>query len=430
MSTDVVMPQMGESIAEGTIVRWIKRVGDAVDRDEPLFEISTDKVDAEIPSPAAGVLTEIKAKVGDTVPIHTVVAVIGQAGETAAPPTPAATPPAKRMQAAVDDDVASARPTPASPPADSQREDVDRETPRRHRSSPLVRRIAREHGIDLSRLSGSGVGGRVTKRDILAVIERGPGHEEAPDTVSVTTTLVTPDESPSFEAGQSTVAVPMSIMRRQIAEHMIASRRTSAHVHSVFEVDFSRVQKLREAHKARYERAGAKLTMMAFIAKATLDALRARPIVNASIDGDNIIYRRDINLGIAVALDVGLIVPVVKNADEKNLLGLSRAIVDLAARARAKQLKPEDVQGGTFTITNPGGFGAVFGMPIINQPQVAILGVGTVEKRAVVVNDAIAIRPLAYLTLGFDHRLLDGVVADQFMGQVKRGLEQFEESIV
>ena len=222
----------------------------------------------------------------------------------------------------------------------------------------------------------------------------------------------------------------MSIMRRQIAEHMIASRRTSAHVHSVFEVDFSRVQKLREAHKARYERAGAKLTMMAFIAKATLDALRARPIVNASIDGDNIIYRRDINLGIAVALDVGLIVPVVKNADEKNLLGLSRAIVDLAARARAKQLKPEDVQGGTFTITNPGGFGAVFGMPIINQPQVAILGVGTVEKRAVVVNDAIAIRPLAYLTLGFDHRLLDGVVADQFMGQVKRGLEQFEESIV
>ena len=431
MSTDVVMPQMGESIAEGTIVRWIKQLGDAVDRDEPLFEISTDKVDAEISSPAEGVLTEIRAKAGDTVPINTVVAVIGQSGETAAPPTPTPPPPATRVKAAVDDDdTASARPTPVSPPADPHREGVDRETRRRQRSSPLVRRIAREHGIDLSRLSGSGLSGRVTKRDILAFIERGPAHEEVSDAVSVATTLAPPDEVPSFEAGQSTVAVPMSIMRRTIAEHMIASRRTSAHVHSVFEVDFSRVQKLRESHKTRYERAGAKLTMMAFIAKVTLDALRAMPLVNASIDGDDIIYKRDINLGIAVALDIGLIVPVIKNADEKNLLGLSRAIVDLAARARAKQLKPEEVQGGTFTITNPGGFGAIFGMPIINQPQVAILGVGTVEKRAVVVNDAIAIRPLAYLTLGFDHRLLDGVVADQFMGHVKHGLEQFEESIV
>ena len=423
MPTDVMMPQMGESIAEGTIVRWIKRVGESVDRDEPLFEISTDKVDAEIPSPAAGVLAEIRVQAGDTVPINSVVAVIGQAGETVAAPesesasvTPASTSPAVAAHPAPPRDPVTA----VQSPAVAHAEVSGRVERRRQKSSPLVRRIAREHGVDLSLISGSGLDGRVTKADILQHVDRRPA----------TTFDAVSQETPTFEPDQSTVTVPMTVMRRRIAEHMIASRRTSAHVHSVYEVDFSRVYEMRRAQQSAYERAGAKLTVMAFIAKATLDALRAMPIFNASVDGEAIVYKRDINLGIAVALDSGLIVPVIKNADEKNLLGLSRAIADLASRARAKQLQPEEVQGGTFTVTNPGGFGALFGMPIINQPQVAILGVGTVDKRPVVVNDAIAIRPRAYLTLGFDHRLIDGVVADQFMGLVTRSLEHFEESVL
>ena len=428
MPTNVVMPQMGESIAEGTIVRWIKRVGDDVDRDEPLFEISTDKVDAEIPSPAAGVLSEIKVKEGETVPINSVVAVIGGAGESAAVDGPSesvpAPPPARGPVTAVAAPAAAASVAPSAPDA------------RRVRSSPLVRRVAREHGVDVTQVTGSGLGGRVTKKDILAYIERRPAPTAASPAEPAARVATLPsapspaEEPPTFDADQQTVAVPMTVMRQKIAEHMVASRRTSAHVHSIFEVDFGRIQQLRGAHKARYERSGAKLSLMPFIAKAVIDALRAMPILNASIDGDRILYKRDINLGIAVALDSGLIVPVIRNADEKNLLGLSRAIADLAGRARAKRLDPSDVQDGTFTITNPGGFGAVFGLPIINQPQVAILGVGSLEKRAVVVNDAIAIREIAYLTLGFDHRLIDGVVADQFMGHVKRGLEQFEESIV
>ncbi len=423
MPTNVVMPQLGESIAEGTIVRWIKKVGDEIDRDEPLFEISTDKVDAEIPSPAAGVLSEIRAKVGETVPINSVVAVIGGSGEPAAVESPASPAPAP---ATPNDSRRAALPPPAAAEAPSPVAATDR---RPTRSSPLVRRLAREHGVDVSQVVGSGLGGRVTKKDILAFIERRSTSVPAP----AATLPLAPspgEDAPTFDGDQPTVAVPMTVMRQKIAEHMIASRRTSAHVHSIFEVDFSRVQQLRQEHKTRYERSGAKLTLVPFIAKAVIDALRAIPIVNASIDGDRILYKRDINLGIAVALESGLIVPVVRNADEKNLLGLSRAIADLASRARAKRLDPKDVQGGTFTITNPGGAGAVFGLPIINQPQSAILGVGSLEKRPVVVNDAIAIRPIAYLTLGFDHRLIDGVVADQFMAHVKSGLEQFETSIV
>jgi len=403
MATNVLMPQMGESITEGTIVRWVKKVGDRVDRDEPLFEISTDKVDAEIPSPAAGVLTEIRAKEGETVEVNHVVAVIGDAKAAAAPvPSPAAPAPAEAKEPA-----AAPVPEPQAPSADDLR---------RQKSSPVVRRIAAEHGVDIAQIEGSGAGGRVTKQDILGFMETKPSAEAAPPA---------PAAPPAARLARDEV-VPMTVMRRRIAEHMIASRRTSAHVHSVFEIDFSRVSKLRDAKKAEYERAGAKLTYLPFIVKAVVAGLRAVPVVNTSVDGNNVIYHKDINIGIAVALDWGLIVPVVKQADELSLLGLSRAMQDLADRARSKHLKPEEVQGGTFTITNPGVFGALLGMAIISQPQVAILGIGAIEKRVVVVDDAIAIRPMAYLTLGYDHRLIDGSVADQFMSVVKKQIETFD----
>lgn len=422
MPTNVLMPQMGESIAEGTIVRWIKRVGDKVDRDEPLFEISTDKVDAEIPSPAAGVVTEIRAKEGETVPVNQVVAVIDEApgkeaeaappAEGAAAPAPAPPPPAAAAPAP--------QPAPPAPPSPVPAAEVPTaEELRRQRSSPLVRKIAAEHGVDISQVPGSGIGGRVTKQDILDYLES-PKHA-APAAAPAAA-------GPVVKAAEGDEVVPMTPMRRRIAEHMVLSKRTSAHVHSVFEVDFSNVEKLRQAKKAEYERAGGKLTYLSFIVKAVVDGLRAVPVINASIDGENIIYRKDVNIGIAVALDWGLIVPVIKHADEKNVLGLSKAIQDLATRARSKQLKPEEVQGGTFTITNPGVFGALFGMPVINQPQVAILGVGAVEKRPVIVDDAIAIRHRAYLSLGYDHRLIDGAVADEFMSEVKRRIETFEAS--
>jgi 2-oxoglutarate dehydrogenase E2 component (dihydrolipoamide succinyltransferase) len=442
MATNVVMPQMGESIAEGTIVRWIKKVGDTVDRDEPLFEISTDKVDAEIPAPAAGVLTEIKAREGETVPVDSVVAVIGEAGERpseppveskvqqaqAEPPTapPAPRPAAEAPRAAAEPP--AAEPAKPSPPAgQAAGPSAEAEEPRRQRSSPLVRRIAREHGIDVSQLQGTGLGGRVTKHDILDHIESGARPARAEPAVQAPARAPQP---PTARPGERVEVSPMSVMRKRIAEHMIQSRRTSAHVHSVFEVDFTKVAKIRAAKKAEFERDGAKLTFLAFIAKAAVDALRAVPVVNSSVDGDNIVYKKDVNLGIAVALDWGLIVPVIKHADEKNILGLSRAIADLAERARGKQLKPDEVQGGTFTITNPGVFGALFGMPIINQPQVAILGVGAVEKRPVVVDDAIAIRQRAYLTLGYDHRIIDGAVADEFMSHLKKTIETFDENAV
>jgi pyruvate dehydrogenase E2 component (dihydrolipoamide acetyltransferase) len=485
MATEVVMPQMGESIAEGTIVRWIKKVGDKVDRDEPLFEISTDKVDAEIPSPAAGVVSEIRVKEGETVPVNSVVAVIGGAAAAAAPPaTPApaapkapepATPPAPAAKAeeppkpTPQADGTPARTSEAPPAPAPARAAVPAPSPRpepkpaagsteeliRQRSSPLVRKIAKEHNIDISQLQGTGIAGRVTKDDILGYVgregrerqegleglegrewqegqDRREGQEATASRVPATTPAPQPaaPTAPIFKPGATDSVEKMSPMRKRIAEHMVASRRTSAHVHSAFEVNFSRVTQAREKHKAAFENAGAKLTYLSFIIKAAIDALRAVSVVNASVDGDSIVYHKEINVGIAVALDWGLIVPVIRHADEKNLLGLSRAVADLANRARAKQLKPEDVQGGTFTITNPGVFGALFGMPIINQPQVAILGVGAVEKRPVVIEDAIAIRPMAYLTLGYDHRIIDGAVADEFMSHVKKTLENWDPNAV
>ena len=444
MATQVVMPQMGESIAEGTIVRWIKKVGDAVDRDEPLFEISTDKVDAEIPAPAAGVLTEIKVQAGETVAVNEVVATIGDASEVAKPSEPATATAAAQPQA--DGAGPAQKPVPPTPkPNGRETDDV-----RRQKSSPLVRRIAKEHNVDVAQIQGSGLGGRVTKHDILGYIESPQPREsnrraeasasadrpqspepkaqsQEPKAPSPEPRAQSPEPRvPAYRDGDRIEIEPLSVMRKKIAEHMVMSRRTSAHVHSVFHVNFSTVARIREQKKSEYEQLGTKLTYMAFIAKAVIAALRRFPVVNASLDGDNIVYKKDINLGIAVALEAGLIVPVIKHADEKNLLGLSRAIADVADRARAKQLKPDEVHGGTFTITNPGQFGSQFGMPIINQPQVAILGIGTIEKRPVVVDDAIAIRTMAYLTLGYDHRLVDGATGDQFMSEVKQQIENFD----
>jgi 2-oxoglutarate dehydrogenase E2 component (dihydrolipoamide succinyltransferase) len=413
--SEVVMPQMGESVAEGTIVRWIKKVGDRVDRDEPLFEISTDKVDAEIPSPSAGVLAEIRAKEGETVPVNSVVAVIGEAGSAVAAPAPKAeAPPSPAPPAPAAAPAAVAQPAPAAPESVAEGQ--------KQKSSPLVRRIAKDHSVDLSRVAGTGLGGRVTKDDILGYLNKGGKPAVLPAGAPQP-----PAHVPAFKPGDLVEVVPMSVMRRKIAEHMVLSRRTSAHVHSVFEVDYTRVAKIRQARKADYERQGVKLTYMSFLMKATVDALKAVPVVNTSIDGDNIVYKKNINLGIAVALDWGLIVPVIRHAEEKSVLGLSRAIQDLAARARSKQLKPDEVQGGTFTITNPGVFGAQFGMPIISQPQVAILGVGTIEKRvAVLEDDAIGIRTKGYLSIGYDHRLIDGAVADEFMSHLKKTIENFD----
>jgi pyruvate dehydrogenase E2 component (dihydrolipoamide acetyltransferase) len=468
MATPVVMPQMGESIAEGTIVRWIKKVGDTVDRDEPLFEISTDKVDAEIPSPAAGTLLEITVKEGETVAVNSVVAQIGAASEAGARGARGASgasgagaggagaggagatgavapaPAGKTATPAPQADGSPAR-SPSSPaqaaptgPAVQDLSHDDRSSAsiddrRRQKSSPLVRRIAKEHGVDLRHLEGTGIAGRVTKQDILSYLERpAPAEASAPAAPAAPVAPAAP-LAPLAPLAPAAVApgdevVPMTVMRRKIADHMIVSRRTSAHVYSVFEVNYSRVDEIRKQHKAEYEARGLKLTYTSFIAKVAIDCLRRHKVINASIDGDNVIYRRAINLGVAVALDGGLIVPVVKQADELNLLGLSRAIADVADRARNKKLSPDEVHGGTFTITNPGNFGAQFGLPIINQPQVAILGVGTIEKRPVVIDDMIGIRLMGYLTLGYDHRLVDGAVADQFMAGVKKGLETFDPS--
>ena len=399
---DVVMPQMGESVAEGTIVRWMKKVGDTVDRDEPLFEISTDKVDAEIPSPSAGVVAEIRAQEGETVPVNSVVAVIKGAGEVVAAAPAAGAPPATP---------AAREPEPAARPVSRAGESLARE-----RSSPLVRQLAAEHHVEISQVQGTGIGGRVTKHDILAFVEqRGRGAGQ------------TAVESTPIVRGAEDRVEKMSVMRKKIAEHMVLSRRTAAHVHSVFEVNLSRVSGIRESRKAAYEAQGTKLTYLSFIVKAAAEALQAWPVINASTDGDQIVYHKDVNIGVAVALEWGLIVPVIRDADQLDLLGLSRAIADLAAKARAKQLKPEDVSSGTFTVTNPGAFGALFGMPIINQPQLAILDVGAIEKRPVVVNDTVMACPTAFMALGFDHRIIDGAVADQFMSRVKQTLENWDE---
>lgn len=429
MATDVVMPQMGESIAEGTIVKWLKKVGERVEKEEPLFEISTDKVDAEIPSPAAGVLTEIKANEGETVLVNSVVAIIGGAqgavavekavAADSAPPSALA--PAQVLSAvpATADPSAASSPAPSAP---ATRGEMSKAELRRTRSSPLVRKIAAEHNVDMSQIEGTGIDGRVTKNDILSYIENRGVGAVAPATAPPAYAPA----APAMVPGATDEVQPMSVMRKKIAEHMVLSRRTSAHVTTVFEVDMTHIAKLREQHVNTYmEKYGAKLTYMPFLIRAAVEGIKKFPVVNSSVSGDSIIYHHAINVGVAVALDWGLIVPVIKNTEEKNLLGIGRAVNDLAERARNKQLKPDEVAGGTFTITNPGIYGGLFGTPIINQPQVAILGVGTIEKRPAVINDAIAIRSMCYLALSFDHRIIDGAVADQFMAVVKHMLENF-----
>ena len=481
MATEVIMPQMGESIAEGTITKWMKKVGDTVKRDEPIFEISTDKVDAEIPSPVAGTLTEIRVQEGQTVAINTVVAVIGEAGEqpaaaasapAAAAPAPApaaaAPKPAPAQPAAVAPPpaAAAAPPKPASPPpapapavpaspppaAAAPREGGTVESIEeriRRRSSPLVRKIASEHAVDITELEGTGIHSRVTKNDILSYIEnRKVAATPAASAAATARPLETveagraePATAPAAPAAPPRHAlavtdrdevVAMTKIRRITAENMTLSKRTSAHVTTVFQVDYTVIARLREQHKDAFlQKNGVKLTYLPFILRSCVQALKEFPQVNASIDGDNIVYHKDVHLGLAVALDWGLIVPVVRNADEKSILGLARATNDLADRARTKRLKPEEIQGGTFTVTNPGVFGSLFGTPIIPQPQVAILGVGTIEKRPVVVtdargNDALGIRTVGYLALSFDHRLIDGADADKFMASMKKTLEKGE----
>ena len=422
MPTDVVMPQMGESIFEGTITKWLKKAGDKVQRDEPLFEISTDKVDAEIPAPATGVLQEIKVAEGNTVQVNTVVGIIGEGNGTTAPA------PLKAAAAAPSAPAPPKKETPAStPPAAQAPQQAQAEDESDVRSSPLVRKLAREHNVDLNQLHGTGTGGRVTKQDVLDFVEH---HTSAPAPGPASRSAAAP--APAAIPGD---LVPMTQMRRIIAQRMIESRRTSAHVHCMFEVDMSRIANLRNKLKNGFEqRHGARLTFMPFFVRAAIIALQQYPIVNASVEGDNIRYHRHVNAGIAVALDNGLIVPVLKNADELNFLGLQRGITDLGERARTKKLMPADVEGATFTITNPGQFGAVFGLPIINQPNVAIMGVGGIAKQPIVVTDkdgadSIAIRSVVHLTLGYDHRVIDGAIADQFMVVVKKTLENWSEEV-
>jgi pyruvate dehydrogenase E2 component (dihydrolipoamide acetyltransferase) len=488
MATDVVMPQMGESIAEGTITKWLKNVGDKVERDEPLFEISTDKVDAEIPSPAAGTLTEIKHKEGETVEVNTVVAVLDGDGAQ-----PAAAPPSATEQPSPETEAAAAKEQETPPPAEQPRApaaappppQIERPKPtitttergappapgktevkplhrrdappsprgdgesatvedlRRMKSSPLVRKIAEEHGIDIGQLEGTGMSGRVTKNDILSFIESGaPAPARAATTQPAgARSQVALQGAPGtqqvsvLKPGEGDRVEQMSVMRKKISDHMVMSRRTSAHVTTVYEIDMTKVAKLRDENKKAFqERTGTKLTFMPFIFKAITDGIRKFPIFNSQVSGDQIIYKRDINLGMAVALDWGLIVPVIKRADDLSISGLARAANDLADRARTKQLKPDEVAGGTFTITNPGVFGGLFGTPIINQPQVAILGVGKIEKRAKVLTtpdgeDYIAIRHMAYFALSFDHRIIDGADAEKFLAYIKEHLETAQFAI-
>jgi pyruvate dehydrogenase E2 component (dihydrolipoamide acetyltransferase) len=432
MPTDIVMPQMGESIFEGTITKWLKKPGDKVQRDEPLFEISTDKVDAEIPAPASGVLQDIKVAEGATVQVNTVVGTISADGENAAA-KPA--PPAKQESAPSKASAPAAEPKASAPAAQPHvaQPQPSHEEEDHARSSPLVRKIAREHNINLAQVPGTGLGGRITKQDISSFLEKSqPG---AP--VSTTPAAVPAKADAASPAAASIPGdlVPMNHVRKIIAQRMIESRRTSAHVHCMFQVDLTRIVQLRNKNKSAFEkRNGARLTFMPFFSRAAIITLQQFPIVNASVEGESIRYHRHVNLGIAVALDWGLIVPVLKNADDLNFLGLQRGISDLGERARSKKLKPEEVEGSTFTITNPGQFGAVFGLPIINQPNSAIMGVGGITKAPMVVtdddgNDSIAIRSVVHLTLGYDHRLIDGAVADQFMAQVKKTLENWTEEI-
>ena len=474
MAADVVMPQMGESIFEGTITKWLKKPGDKVERDEPLFEISTDKVDAEIPSPSAGVLKEIKVKEGQTVPINTVVATIDAAGSAAAAAAPAAAP--APTPAKAEAPKAAPAPAPAPQPAASKPGPVPvpsapaqtaaaaaataKEGGRIH-SSPLVRRMAKEHGIDLSTVPGTGAGGRISKQDIEAVIAGGGAVEpayaapaappQAPRPAVVPPPAPAPVAGPAGPAAHGTQYVPalqvgvarerlyfgdyevepLSTMRLKIAEHMVASKHVSPHVYSVDEIDMSKIAALRAKSKDEFEKEyGAKLTFMPFFVKAAVAGLRAFPQLNSSLDGTNVVRHKEINVGIAVALDWGLIVPVIKNADEKNILGIQRTMNDLAERARSKKLRPEEVQESTFSITNPGVFGGLFGLPVISQPNVGILGLGAIEKRPVVINDSIAIRSMCYVTLSYDHRVVDGAIAHQFLHKVKETLENWASPLV
>jgi pyruvate dehydrogenase E2 component (dihydrolipoamide acetyltransferase) len=469
MAADVVMPQMGESIFEGTITKWLKKPGDKVERDEPLFEISTDKVDAEIPSPSAGVLKEIKVGEGQTVPINTVVAVIDTAGSAVAAPAPtpakAAPTPAPVPATAATAPKPTIVPPPAAQPA-AAAASATKDAARVH-SSPLVRRMAKEHGIDLTTVPGTGAGGRVSKQDIEAAISgsaepatgSAPAATQAPasSAPAARTAPPPPPVAPAPLAGGGGPAAhgtqyvpalqlgvpreriyfgdyevePLSNMRMKIAEHMVASKHVSPHVYSVDEIDMTKIASLRAKSKDEFEKSyGTKLTFMPFFVKAVIAGLRAYPTLNSSLDGTNVVRHKEINIGIAVALDWGLIVPVVKSADEKNILGIQRTMNDLAERARSKKLKPEEVQEGTFSITNPGVFGGLFGLPVISQPNVGILGLGAIEKRPVVINDSIAIRSMCYVTLSYDHRVVDGAVAHQFLHKVKETLENWSEPLV
>jgi pyruvate dehydrogenase E2 component (dihydrolipoamide acetyltransferase) len=456
MAVDVIMPQMGESIFEGTITRWLKKPGDRVERDEPLFEISTDKVDAEIPAPSAGVLKEIKVNEGQTVPIQTVVAVIDAAGAAAGASAPAPSPAPEKAAApkpaAAPPPPSATAPAPASAPLAASAQAATPVAPaargngQKIRSSPLVRKLAKEHNVDLASMEGSGAGGRISKRDILAAVGSGGARPAAaPSTAPQPASPAPPPATggavahPALENAVpreriyfgSYEAQPMSAMRQRIAEHMVASKRVSPHVYSIDEADMTRIAKIRERSKAAFEaKYATKLTFMPFFVRACVEALRAFPAVNASADGTTVVLHREINVGIAVALDWGLIVPVLKNAEEKNFLGLARGMSDLAERARAKKLKPEEVQESTFSITNPGVYGGLMGLPVINQPNVAILGIGAIQKRPMVVDDAIAIRSMVYLTLSYDHRVVDGAVAHQFVGRIKGYLEGWTEEVL
>jgi len=473
---DVVMPQMGESIAEGTLSKWLKKAGDAVKRDEALFEISTDKVDAEIPAPAAGVLAEILVQEGQTVAVQTVVARLetdaSQAATTApaappapaapaAPPPPAAAAPARPAAAAP----ASSRPAPPAPPAPVPAAPVPAAQPAaaavasrpatgdqsleerlRTKSTPLVRKMAAEHNLDITGIPGSGLAGRVTRNDVLSFLESGHTATAAAPTPAAQPAGRAVSEPPQgdgvrvvpgpvVEPWEGDRVEPWSRIRKLTADHMIMSRRVSAHVHSLIEIDYTRIAGLRSRKKAEYAERGVGLTYLGFIASAVAQTLRKHPMLNASVMGESTLYRRDINLGIAVALDWGLIVPVVRRADELNLLGMARAINDLAERARAKKLSPDEVQKGTFTITNPGVFGTLVGLPILNQPQSGILAVGAIVKRPAVItaadgSDSIGIRTMGILAMSFDHRIVDGADADRFLGDLKKTLEAFPEDAV
>jgi 2-oxoglutarate dehydrogenase E2 component (dihydrolipoamide succinyltransferase) len=463
MAADVVMPQMGESIFEGTITKWLKKPGDKVERDEPLFEISTDKVDAEIPSPSAGVLKEIKVSEGQTVPINTVVAVIDAAGSAAPAPAPAKAAPVPAAAPAAAAPKPTIVPPPAAQPAAAAPVASAAKEGARIHSSPLVRRMAKEHGIDLASVPGTGAGGRVSKQDMEAAISGGalaPPAAAAPAASAPAPARTAPPPPPvapaplaggGGQAGHGTQYVPslqlgvpreriyfgdyevepLSNMRQKIAEHMVASKHVSPHVYSVDEIDMTKIATLRAKAKDEFEKNnGTKLTFMPFFVKAAVAGLRAFPTVNSSLDGTSVVRHKEINIGIAVALDWGLIVPVIKGADEKNILGIQRTMNDLADRARTKKLRPEEVQEGTFSITNPGVFGGLFGMPVISQPNVGILGLGAIEKRPVVINDSIAIRSMCYVTLSYDHRVVDGAVAHQFLHKVKETLENWSEPLV